>query len=38
MDDVWPVSLMNYGLRSFDLETRALQPLEIPFGPKVSPM
>jgi hypothetical protein len=30
------VSFMNYGLGYFDLETRMLEPLENPFGPKVT--
>jgi hypothetical protein len=29
---------MDYDLVNFDLETRALEPLENPFGPKVLPM
>jgi putative transposase len=37
-DDVWLVSFMDYDLGYFDLETRVLEPLENPFGPKVSPM
>jgi len=32
------VSFMDYDLGYFDLETRVLEPLENPFGPKVSPM
>jgi hypothetical protein len=28
-DDIWLVSLMNYDLGYFDLETRVLEPLEI---------
>jgi hypothetical protein len=35
-DDIWLVSFMNYDLGYFDLETRVLEPLENPFGPKVS--
>ena len=34
-DDIWLVSFMNYDLGYFDLETRVLEPLENPFGPKV---
>ncbi len=30
--------LMDYDLGYFDLETRVLEPLENPFGPKVLPM
>jgi putative transposase len=36
--DTWLVSLMDYDLGYFDLETRVLEPLENPFGPKVLPM
>ena len=36
-DDTWLVSL-DYDLGYFDLDTRVLQPLENPFGPKVLPM
>jgi putative transposase len=36
-DDIWLVSFMNYDL-GYDLETRVLEPLENPFGPKVLPM
>ena len=34
-DDIWLVNFMNYDLGYFDLETRVLEPLENPFGPKV---
>jgi putative transposase len=37
-DDIWLVSFMDYDLGYFDLETRVLEPLENPFGPRVSPM
>jgi hypothetical protein len=37
-DDIWLVSFMDYGLGYFDLETRVLEPLENPFGPKVLPI
>ena len=37
-DDIWLVSFMEYDLGYFDLETRLLEPLENPFGPKVLPM
>jgi putative transposase len=36
-DDIWLVSFMDY-VGYFDLETRVLEPLENPFGPKVLPM
>jgi len=35
---IWLVSFMDYDLGHFDLETRVLEPLENPFGPKVLPM
>src|SRR5579883_2134799 len=37
-DDIWVVSFMDYGLEYFDLETRVLEPLENPSGPKLLPM
>jgi hypothetical protein len=37
-DDIWLVSFMEYDLGYFDLETRVLEPLENPFGPKALPM
>ncbi len=37
-DDIWLVSFMDYDLGYFGLEAVALEPLENPFGPKVSPM
>ena len=37
-DDIWLVSFMDYDLGYFDLETRMLEPLENPFGPKLLPM
>src|SRR5579862_6159433 len=37
-DDIWLVTFMDYDLGYFDLETRVLEPLENPFGPKLSPM
>jgi putative transposase len=38
-DDIWLVSFTDYHLGYFDLETRVLEPLKNPFGPKVmSPM
>jgi len=36
--DIWLVSFMDYDLGYFVLETRVLEPLENPFGPKVLPM
>ena len=37
-DGIWPVSFMDYDFGYFDLDTRALEPLENPFGPRVLPM
>jgi putative transposase len=37
-EDTWLVSFMDYDLGYFDLETSALEPLENPCGPKLSPM
>lgn len=37
-DDIWLVTFMDYDLGYFDLETRVLEPLENPFGPKLLPM
>ena len=37
-DGIWLVSFMNYDLGDIDLEEKTLQPLQNPFGPKVSPM
>jgi hypothetical protein len=37
-DGIWLVSFMHYDLGYIDLEQRTLQPLDNPFGPRVSPM
>ena len=37
-EDIWLVIFMQHDLGYFDLETRVLEPLENPFGPKVLPM
>ena len=37
-DAIWLVSSMHYDLGYFDLEQRTLQPLDNPFGPRLSPM
>ena len=37
-DGIWLVTFMHYDLGYIDLETRVLEPLENPFGPKVLPM
>jgi transposase InsO family protein len=37
-DGIWLVSFMTYDLGYIDLEQRTLQPLDNPFGPRLSPM
>src|ERR1035438_9294546 len=37
-DDIWLVGSKDYDLGYFDLNTRMLEPLQNPFGPKVLPM
>jgi len=37
-DGIWIVSFMRYDLGYFDLEQRTLQPLDNPFGTRLSPM
>ena len=37
-DDFGLVGFMDYDLGYLELETRVLEPLENPFGPKVLPM
>jgi putative transposase len=37
-DGIWLVSFMSYDLGYFDLEANRVEPLENPFGSKVSPM
>jgi transposase InsO family protein len=37
-DGVWLVSFMHYDLGYIDLEQRTLQPIDNPFGPRLSPM
>jgi hypothetical protein len=37
-DGIWVVSLMAYDLGYIDLELRTLQPIDNPFGTRVSPM
>ncbi len=37
-DGIWLVSFMSYDLGFIDLEQKTLQPLDNPFGPRVSPM
>src|SRR5947209_953500 len=37
-EGIWLVSFSHYDLGYFDLEQRTLQPLDNPFGPRLSPM
>ena len=37
-EDIWLVSFSHYDLGFFYLEQRTLQPLDNPFGPRLSPM
>ena len=37
-DGIWLASFMHYDLGYFDLEQRTLQPLDNPFGTRLSPM
>ncbi len=37
-DGIWLVSFMRYDLGYVDLEQRTLQPLDNPFGTRLSPM
>ena len=37
-DGIWLVSFMHYDLGYFDLEQETLQPLDNPFGTRLSPM
>lgn len=37
-EGIWLVSFMDYDLGYIDLEQRTLQPIDNPFGPRVSPM
>jgi hypothetical protein len=37
-DGIWLVSFTHYDLGYIDLEQRTLQPLDNPFGPRLSPM
>ncbi|MGH6841772.1 MAG: hypothetical protein ACREDV_06710, partial [Methylocella sp.] len=37
-DGIWLASFMTYDLGYFDLEQKTLQPLDDPFGPRLSPM
>ena len=37
-EGIWIVSFMCYDLGYIDLEQRTLQPLDTPFGPRLSPM
>jgi hypothetical protein len=37
-DGIWVVTFMTYDLGYIDLEQKTLQPIDNPFGAKVSPM
>jgi hypothetical protein len=37
-EGTWLVGFMHYGLGYTDLEQRTLQPIDKPFGPRLSPM
>ncbi len=37
-DGIWLITFVDYDLGYIDLEQRTLQPLDNPFGPRVSPM
>jgi hypothetical protein len=37
-DGIWLVSFMQYALGYFDLEQKTLQPLDNPFGTRLSPL
>jgi hypothetical protein len=37
-DGIWLVSFMHYDLGSIDLEQKSLQPLDNPFGARLSPL
>ena len=37
-DGIWLVSFLDYDLGYVDLEQKTLQPLDNPFGPRLSPM
>ena len=37
-DGIWIVSFMSYDLGYIDMEQKTLQPLDNPFGPRLSPM
>jgi hypothetical protein len=37
-EGIWLVSFMHYDLGYIDLEQKTLQPLDNPFGSRVSPM
>ena len=37
-DGIWLVTFIDYDLGYIDLEQRNLQPIDNPFGPRLSPM
>ena len=37
-DGIWPISFMHYDLGYIDLEQKTLQPIDNPFGTRMSPL
>ena len=37
-EGIWLVTFIDYDLGYIDLEQRSLQPIDNPFGPRLSPM
>ena len=37
-DGIWLATFIDYDLGYIDLESRNLQPIDNPFGPRLSPM
>jgi hypothetical protein len=37
-DGIWLVTFIDYDLGYVDLKQRGLQPIDNPFGPRLSPM
>ena len=35
---IWQLSLMNYEIAYFDLDAGRVEPVDNPFGPRLSPM
>ena len=38
VEGIWIVTFMSYDLGFIDLEQKTLQPLDNPFGPRLSPI